>query len=107
MTDAALVYVTAATEVEARKIAETVVRERLAACANILGAMTSIFFWEGAAQSEPEHALVLKTSITRLPALTERIKALHAYDEPCVIALPIIGGSADFIDWIKRETGAD
>ena len=104
MAEACLVYVTAPNPEEARAIAKAVVEERLAACANVLGAVESCFFWDGAAQSETETALLLKTTTGRLEALTARVSALHSYDEPCVIALPIIGGSRSFIDWIAAET---
>ena len=101
---ACLVYVTASSKAEAAALAEAVVGERLAACANVLGDIQSIFFWDGAVRSDGEVALLLKTAVDRLDDLTARIAALHSYDEPCVIALPIIGGSADFVDWIERET---
>lgn len=101
---ACIVYVTASTPAEAREIAETMVKARLAACANILGAVQSVFFWQGEVQSETETALILKTAADRLDALTTRIKTVHSYDEPCVAALPIIGGSSDFIRWIVAET---
>lgn len=81
-------------------------RERLAACANIHGEMTSIFHWEGALAHERETPILLKTARDRLEALTARVTALHPYEEPCVIALPIIGGATSFIEWIETETRA-
>ena len=106
MTDACIVYVTVASVEEAAAIADAVVGDRLAACANILGDMQSIFFWDGAVQREGETAMILKTALPRLDALTARIKTLHSYEEPCVVALPIIGGSRSFIEWIDAETRA-
>jgi len=99
-----MVYVTAASNEEANAIGDALVLERLAACANILGAVEAKFFWQGATQNAQETALILKTATDRLDALTERVKALHSYDEPCVVALPIIGGSKSFTDWIEAET---
>lgn len=99
-----LVYVTARDGDEARMLAETVVRERLAACANVTDQVTSFFFWDGQAQSESEAVLVLKTRAGRLAALSDRIKALHSYDCPCVVALEIQGGNDDFLEWIVKET---
>lgn len=104
MTQTCIVYVTAGSAEEAKRIAAAAVDERLAACANILGEIQSVFCWQGAVQNEAETALLLKTAVDRLPALTARIVELHAYDEPCVVATPILGGSQSFIDWIVAET---
>lgn len=106
MTDACIVYVTTASAAEAEAISKAVVSERLAACANILGDIQSVFFWDGAVQKEGETAMILKTARSRLDALTVRIQELHSYDEPCVVALPIVGGSQSFIGWIGAETKA-
>ena len=102
--DICLVYVTAGSFEEARKISETVVAERLAACANILGDIQAVFFWDGVVRREGEVALVLKTGRDMIDLLSARIVELHSYDEPCVVALPIIGGSSAFIDWVEAET---
>ncbi|MEN7973352.1 MAG: divalent-cation tolerance protein CutA [Verrucomicrobiota bacterium] len=102
--DAFFIYVTAADEAEAKLIARSVVEERLAACANILGAIQSIYWWEGKVCEGAEVGLVLKTSDARKGELIDRIKQLHSYDCPCVVCLPITGGNPDFLDWIGRET---
>ena len=99
-----LVYVTAPTAEEARAIAKTIVSERLAACANILGAMESVYWWDGAVQSEPEVSFILKTKSELLERLIARVKALHSYDCPCVVALPIVAGNPNFLNWIDKET---
>jgi len=98
-----LIYVTAPSRPEAEQIAETVVTEKLAACANILDGITSIFQWQGKLCRESEALLILKTAEERVEALTERIKQLHSYDCPCIVALPIDGGNADFLDWIEKQ----
>jgi periplasmic divalent cation tolerance protein len=97
-------YVTASTPEEAERLAKALVGERLAACANILGPMQSFYWWDGAIQSGREVALVLKTRSTLVDAATRRIKALHSYDCPCVVALDIQGGNADYLKWIVSET---
>jgi len=97
-------YVTAANEQEAETIARTLVEERLAACANVLGPMRSFYWWEGKVQDEREVALVLKTRRDLSAAATKRILALHSYSCPCVVALDIDGGNADFLKWIGDET---
>ena len=99
-----LLYVTCATEDEAITIGSTLVEERLAACANVLGRTTSIFRWEGKVQRENEVALLLKTRTELVERVTARVKALHSYTVPCVVALPIGAGNADFLNWIDQET---
>ncbi len=99
-----LVYVTAASRDEALKIARAAVEERLAACANVFSPITSIYRWEGKIQEEGETSFILKTRADLVPALTERIKSLHSYSCPCVVALPITAGNPDFLAWIDAET---
>lgn len=99
-------YVTCATADEAETLARTLVGERFVACANVLGAMQSFYWWNGEVQSGNEVALVLKTRQSLVDAATQRIKALHSYDCPCVVALDITGGNADFLKWIAHETQA-
>jgi len=99
-----ILYVTCASEEEAIKIGETLVEEKLIACANILGRMTSIFRWEGKVQRENEVALILKTRAELVDNVTIRVKALHSYKVPCVAAMSVSGGNADFLNWIEQET---
>ncbi len=99
-----LVYITAGTAEEARRIGVALVEERLAACANVIDGMRSIYRWEGRMQNDEEAVLIAKTSEDLLDALTERVKALHSYEIPCVVGIPIVGGNADFLDWIGAET---
>ncbi|KAF0224678.1 MAG: hypothetical protein FD176_860 [Rhodospirillaceae bacterium] len=103
---ARMVYVTAPSHDVALALAEAVVGERLAACANILGAITSVYWWDGKLNRDGEVAMVLKTMATHIPALTERIRQLHPYECPCIVAIPIDGGNPDFITWIAAETGS-
>jgi len=98
------VYVTAADGAEAELIARTVVEERLAACANMLGATKSVYWWEGQVCEGEEVALVLKTSNGRKSELVSRIRQLHSYDCPCIACLPIVDGNPDFLEWINSET---
>lgn len=105
MTDATvLVYVTAASAEEAGRIGRAVVEARLAACANVLPGITSYYWWEGAIQEDKEAVLVMKTRQDLVEALTARVKELHGYTVPCVVALPILGGNPDFLGWICKET---
>lgn len=98
-----LIYVTAPAREAAEKIATAVVTERLAACANIFGGMTSVFHWEGKLCRENEAALILKTTEEKTTALIARIKELHSYDCPCIVALPIEDGNTEFLNWVRQE----
>ncbi len=102
-TDLRLVYMTAGSTEEARLIGETLVAERLAACVNLVDGMTSIYRWEGEIQRETETVLIAKTTERQVMALTDRVKALHSYDCPCVLSLPIDSGNADFLKWISDQ----
>ena len=106
MTAARFVYVTTNDRAEALEIGRALVEARLAACANIIDPVTSIYWWEGAVQEGAETVLVLKTQAALVGPLTERVKALHSYSCPCVVALPIEGGNPAYLDWIARETAA-
>lgn len=99
-----LVYVTAPNRDEALALARTLVAERLAACANVLGDITSVYWWEGKVDEGSEVALILKTRATLVNALTGRLCQLHSYTCPCVVAVPIAGGNPAFLDWIGTET---
>lgn len=99
-----LVYVTAPSVKAAERIGTAVVEEGLAACANVLGGVRSVFRWQGKVQRVREAILIMKTRKSRVAALTRRIKALHTYDVPCVVALPIVGGNDAFLDWVGAET---
>lgn len=101
-----LIYITAASEEEAAKIGRMLVQERLAACANLLGRIGSIYWWEGKLQEEQEAALIVKTTAALVERLVERVKQAHSYDCPCVVALPIDGGNQEFLDWIGLETAS-
>jgi periplasmic divalent cation tolerance protein len=98
------VYATTGDAAEALRIGRAVVEARLAACANVLPAMRSVYWWQGRLEESDEAVLVLKTTEERLEALIERVKALHSYDCPCIEALPVEGGFAPFLDWVARET---
>lgn len=83
------------------------VEERLAACANVIGGVASIFRWEGAVQDEAEALAILKTTRPRVPALRERVLALHPYEEPEFLALPVVAGSASYARWVADSVEED
>ena len=99
-----LVYVTTGSLEEASKLAREIVGAKLAACANILGEIKSVYWWEGKLEEGREAALIFKTRSDLVEALTAKIKELHSYSCPCVVALGIEGGNTDFFRWIDKET---
>ena len=98
-----MIYITTSSEVEAKKIARAVVREKLAACANIIPGMKSVYRWKGRVESAAECVLVFKTRKTLFKKLEKRVKALHSYDTPCIVALPVVAGYGPYLQWIKDE----
>jgi len=101
-----LVYITAPDLDMARRIARTLVGERLAACVNILPGMESFYRWEDTVQSEMEVVVIAKTRTTLLDALTARVVELHPHDVPCVVSLSVHQGHEPFLRWIDTATGA-
>jgi len=101
--DLIFVYMTMADEAEAEKIGRVLVESRLAACVNMLPGMRSLYWWKGEIESGREVVLIAKTRRDLLGELTAKVKELHAYEVPCVVALPIIGGNPDFLDWVEKE----
>ena len=106
MSDPALVtvYATFADREEAQRIARIAVEERLAACANILGACRSIYRWQGKIEEADEVAALFKTGSDTASALIERIAQLHSYDVPAAVAWPVAQASPAFADWVRGET---
>jgi periplasmic divalent cation tolerance protein len=98
------VYATASDAAEAERIGRAVVSEHLAACANVLPGMRSIYWWQGKLEEAAEAVLILKTTRERLAALVARVKALHAYECPCIEALEVADGNPDFLAWVEAET---
>lgn len=98
------IYVTTGSRDEGLAIGREFVAARLAACANVLGGVTSVYRWQGEVLEDTEAIVVLKTREDLVDAIVEQVKALHSDDCPCVVALPIVGGNADYLDWIVKET---
>lgn len=101
---ARLLYVTVGSADEAAEIGKALVEERLVACVNILTPTQSIYRWQGEIQMDSECVMIAKTRDDLVDAATARIRALHSYDVPCVVALPIDGGNPAFLNWIVEET---
>ncbi|TCZ66761.1 divalent-cation tolerance protein CutA [Roseicella aquatilis] len=104
MSDAVLwVFVTATDADEAREIGRALVREQLAACVNILRGHTAIYRWGGTQHESEEAAFIAKTTAGRFEALRARIRALHSYDLPAIVALPVATGDVEYLDWIRAQ----
>jgi periplasmic divalent cation tolerance protein len=99
------VYAVFANAVEAERIGRTVVEERLAACANLLGPIRSIYRWQGAIETADEVAAIFKTSGDSADALISRIAGLHSYDVPCIVTWPIDKILRSYADWVEDSTG--
>jgi periplasmic divalent cation tolerance protein len=87
----------------AERIGATLVEERLAACANVLEGVTSIFRWKGEVEREQEVLIILKTTVGGVGRLTERLVALHPYEVPEVLAIPVRTGHGPYLDWVRAE----
>lgn len=103
--DEIVVFVTTSSEEEAVKIGRKLVDAGLAACANILPKVRSIFRWEGQVSDEQESLMIVKSRASLFEELVAMVKELHSYKVPEIIALPIQEGSADYLKWIGDVTG--
>ncbi len=104
MTDVVLVLTTVPSTEVGEAIAEALVGERLAACANVLPAMTSVYRWQGAVEQEVEHQMVIKSTADRVAAVQARITELHPYDLPEFLVLAADAGSAPYLAWVAEST---
>lgn len=102
--EALVVYITAPNEEEAAKIAKILVEERLAGCVNIIKDIRSIYSWQGKLEDEKEVLMIVKTRLKLFSALTSKVKELHSYTVPEVIAMPIVDGSEEYINWLQKAT---
>ena len=98
------VYIIAADSDEAGRIAEALVAERLAACVNVIGPVESIYRWKGTVERADEVALIAKTRRGLFDRLAARVRLLHSYDTPAIVAWPIIAGDAAYLAWIEEGT---
>jgi len=95
-----MVVVTTANREEAMKIANNLLQERLIACANIVGPVSSLFWWKEKIEEAEEFLVFMKTRGEHFEELSERVRALHSYEVPEVLALPIIKGLASYLEWL-------
>lgn len=107
MESALLVYITTADEGEARRIGRAVVEHQLAACANVVPAIRSIYRWEGEVVEDGEALLLLKTTRSALKRLVQYVRELHSYSVPCITAMAIDGGNIDYLDWVAASVSVE
>jgi periplasmic divalent cation tolerance protein len=100
-----IVLVTCASMGEARRIGRSVVEKKLAACANIVAGVESIYRWKGRVERAREVLVVMKTSAGRLRKLESEVKRMHSYDVPEFVAVPIVAGSQEYLKWIGGNAG--
>ena len=99
-----MVTVTTPDERLAGELARVLVQERLAACAQVGGPITSTYRWDGEVQVDREWLVTAKTVESRVPALARRVQELHPYEVPEVVAVPAVGGSEPYLEWVRTET---
>ena len=98
-----IVFITTDSEKEAEQIAHVLLEQKKAACVNIVPGVSSYFWWENNIDSARENLLIVKSSAALLPEIVDLVKKAHSYEVPEIIALPIIGGNRDFLDWIDKN----
>lgn len=102
--DEVVVLITAPSEDEAARIARTLVETKLAACINIVKNIRSIYTWQGKIEDDSEALMVVKTKKRLFESLSKKVKELHSYTVPEIIALPIVDGSEDYLKWLREST---
>lgn len=103
MTDKIVVLCTCASPEEGERVARAIVEARLAACVNMIPSARSIYRWKGEIESAEECLLVIKSSRGQFDALRARIAELHSYEVPEVLALQVVDGAPDYLDWLSRS----
>ena len=98
--DLNFVYMTFGSKKEARSIGKVLVEERLVAGVNIIDRVNSLYIWQDKLQDDQEVIMIAKTTFERMAMVIERVKALHSYECPCIVGLPIRAGNPEFLDWI-------
>ncbi len=105
--EAVVVYITVPNEQEGVKIARALVGEKLAGCINIVKDIRSIYSWQGRIEDEPELLLIVKSRRQLFNKIKDRVKELHSYTVPEIIAIPVVEGSEDYLNWLQEATSAD
>ncbi|MEL7670502.1 divalent-cation tolerance protein CutA [Methanobacterium sp.] len=99
----ALVYITTSGEEESKKIGRIIVEERLAGCINIISTIESLYWWKGEIEEDKESILIVKTKVSNIENIIKRVKEIHSYKNPAILAIPIIEGSNEYLDYLDGE----
>ena len=102
--DVIVVYITAPNSEDAQTLAQALVQENLAACVNIIPGIQSVYRWDNAIQTDTELLLICKSRTERFDALKKRVQALHPYDVPEIISIPVQNGSEPYLNWVRDNT---
>lgn len=105
MTECVMVWTTLSVEDDVREFAEALVAERLAACVGVQPPMESFYNWKDHVERDRERQIVIKTTAARLPELEARFRELHPYELPELLVTPVVGGSADYLEWVRQSVG--
>jgi periplasmic divalent cation tolerance protein len=100
------VYITASTREEAISLARELLSEKLIACANIIDNATSLYWWQGEIEHITESLIIAKSYSYHMPAITKKVKELHSYECPCVVATSIADGNVEYIKWLRNQLKA-
>jgi periplasmic divalent cation tolerance protein len=103
MTDYVQVLTTVGSEEEGRRLAAELVDRRLAACVQVIGPITSRYRWRGGVEEAREWQCLAKTEAARYPQVEEAIRQLHSYEEPEILAIPVLAGSAGYLSWVSSS----
>jgi len=104
MTDVVTLFITTASQEEARKVARAVLDKKRAACVNIIPGVRSLYWWQGNLEEAEEWLLVAKTRAALVDELVAEVKRAHSYSVPEIIAMPVVAGNPDYLDWVRDET---
>ena len=100
-----IIYTTVDSESGAERIARRLVEEKLAACASIVGGVKSVYWWRGGVEEAGEYMLMIKTTASKLRDAIEKLKSIHPYETPEIIAVPVAAGFKGYLDWIDESLG--
>ncbi len=98
-----VILITTSTDEEAHKIANMLLTQRKVACVNIVSRVNSLFWWQDKIDSAQESLLIIKTKASLLYEIVTSVKEIHSYEVPEIIALPVVGGNQDYLNWIDKE----
>jgi len=107
MTEFVLLVISSSSVVESQEIVSTLLNKRLIACANVSSKVTSSYWWKGNIEEADEFIITAKTRLSLVRKITEEVKNIHSYEVPEILALPVLDGNQDYLDWLNNEITSD